>query len=204
MTFDEYMDSWWQQFLADHRDNDEWNANLMKQLDYKAADWLDEGETPKDFLAGLTESADDLYDKLFGFGRIVKVVDDLPDTNDFVKEMLEEAAERDIRKYGFVDRFTADMADEIENYNSPLEFFSDLQRHGCQSGMIGMLIYHSDCKDLYIQYIDDMEDFKQELDGEIGEPLINKEHLHHYTWICWVCYEELAYRIGRVLFPSDL
>lgn len=203
-TFDEYVDSWWQQFIKDHKDDSEWNADLMKQLGYEpASDFLDEDETPTDFLAGLTEENDELYSKIFGYCATVEYIDDLPDTESFLIEMFKETASRDLKEYGFVSSFIEDMAVHSTSYDSPLGFFNDLQHDGCQSGMIGMLVYNADCKDLYIKYIDDMEDFKQELDEKIGEPLSNSEHLPHYTWICWICYEETAIRIAQILFPRD-
>ena len=69
--------------------------------------------------------------------------------------------------------------------------------------MIGMLIYNSDCKEIYIEHIDDMEEFVKELESEMGEPIRNRDHLPHYTFVCWLCYEELAFRIARELFPDE-
>jgi hypothetical protein len=104
--------------------------------------------------------------------------------------------------FSFTEKFIADMVDHVENYDSPLGFFNDLT-HGCQSGMIGMLVYNSDCKSIYIQHIDDMEQFKEEMEYELGEAVRDRNRLPHYTFLCWLCYEELGFSIARTLFPDE-
>ena len=100
----------------------------------------------------------------------------------------------------FAEDFLRDMAEHIEGYSNPLGFFNDLT-HGCQSGMIGMLIYNSDCKRIYIEHIDDMEEYAEQIYEEAGF-ISNKNGAPHYTHICWLCYEEFGYQIGRTLFPE--
>lgn len=67
--------------------------------------------------------------------------------------------------------------------------------------MIGMLIYNSDCKRIYIEHIDDMEEYAEQIYEEAGF-ISNKNGAPHYTHICWLCYEEFGYQIGRTLFPE--
>ena len=59
-------------------------------------------------------------------------------------------------------------------------------------------------KDLYpdVEHIDDMEGFKEDFEDELGMPITNKEGLPHYTFMCWLCYEELAHRIAQELWPD--
>ena len=101
-----------------------------------------------------------------------------------------------------VDELIEDMAGHSENYDTPYGFFHDLSYGGCVSGMIGMFVYHSDCKRFYIEHIDDLEAFVEDFEEELGEPIQNKDHQPHYTFTCWLCYEELAYRIARTLYPD--
>lgn len=76
-------------------------------------------------------------------------------------------------------------------------FCSDLQQGGCQSGMIGDFIYNSDCKDFYIAHIDELEQIKEELENDLGEPIQNRHSVPHYTFMCWLCFEEYVYNIAN-------
>lgn len=81
-------------------------------------------------------------------------------------------------------------------------FFEDLQNGGCQSGLISDFVYNSDCKDFYIDYLDELEDMKTELEDELGEPIKNRQGVPHYTFICWLCFEEYCYDLYRTLFED--
>lgn len=74
-------------------------------------------------------------------------------------------------------------------------FAEDLQQGGCISGMIGDFIYNSDCKDFYIQYIDELEAIKTDLEESLGESIPNRHSVPHYTFLCWLCFEEYVYSI---------
>lgn len=117
--------------------------------------------------------------------------------------MFKEVGDQYIKDYDFAEELLEDMAEECESYTNPTGFFQDLQHGGCVSGMIGMFIYNADCKKFYIDHIDNMEDFVEELEDEIGESIKNKQKLPHYTFICWLCYEELALRIARELWNDE-
>lgn len=79
-------------------------------------------------------------------------------------------------------------------------FCSDLQQGGCQSGMISDFIYSSDCKEFYIKHIDDLQSIKEDLEEEYGEPVQNRNNLPHYTFMCWLGFEEYVFSIGRDYF----
>jgi hypothetical protein len=79
-------------------------------------------------------------------------------------------------------------------------FLEDLQRGGCISGMIGEFIYHSDCKDFYISNLDDLEDIRKDLEDSLGEPISNRYESPHYTFMCWLCFEEYCFDIYRNSF----
>lgn len=121
------------------------------------------------------------------------------------KEQMTNAAENaGLSEYDFVPEIIDDLVYNVNErgYEKPTGFFEDLQYGGCQSGMVGKFIYNSDCKDFYIKYIDSMEDFKTEMEDELGEPIANRNGLPHYTFMCWLCYEETVYMIARELFPE--
>lgn len=103
--------------------------------------------------------------------------------------------------------FNKIILEHLDNYDGTKKeklksFFEDMQKGGCQSGMIGKFIYHADCKAFYIENIDDLEDIKSELDDSIGEPIQNRQNLPHYTFMCWLCFEEYCYNQYNIIFES--
>lgn len=195
--FNEYVIVWFQDFVSDHENDSEWVGNLAEQLGYEH----DDEETPLDYLQTM-DDADSIYKSLFGFQRSVSI-DGFPSTDDFVVKMLADtAADLKLSKYDFVGELLGDMAMHIEGYDSPLGFFKDLNYGGCESGLIGMFIYNYDCKMFYIHHIDSMEDFKQDWENMNVESVKNTKDIPHYTFMCWFCYEEIGYEIGRALFPK--
>jgi len=79
-------------------------------------------------------------------------------------------------------------------------FLEDLQNGGCISGMISEFIYHADCKKFYIQHLDDLEGIMQEIEDSLGEAVKNRHRLPHYTFMCWLCFEEYCFDIYRSSF----
>ncbi|MDP5200349.1 hypothetical protein [Flavobacterium sp. DG2-3] len=79
-------------------------------------------------------------------------------------------------------------------------FFLDLQTGGCVSGMVSEFIYNADCKEFYIEHIDELEDMRTQLEEAIGEPIENRFSAPHYTFVCWLCFEEYCYDLYSRLF----
>lgn len=110
-----------------------------------------------------------------------------------------------LENYSFNQEFNDIILTHAINYdgnakNKLKSFFEDLQHGGCISGLIGEFVYHSDCKEFYINHIEDLEDFKMELDNQIGEPINNRDKIVHYTFIVWLVFEEYCYNIYNQLF----
>lgn len=82
------------------------------------------------------------------------------------------------------------------------EFFNDMQKGGCISGMIGEFVYHADNKAFYIKHIEDLEEFKTELEEQIGGAIKNRHNLVHYTFIVWLCFEEYCYALYNAIFEQ--
>lgn len=199
-TFDEYVVEWFDNIL----ESDKVNANELFTSMGFTSDYLDEGGSPKDYLLGLSD-ADSIWRRLFVENKEVEqlIVDgEFENKNTLLADIFDQAASDLRSEYDFVDELIDEMSDESDGYDNPSGFFEDLQKGGCASGMVGMFIYNYDCKKFYIDHIDSMEDFVATLEDELGEPIINDKHLPHYTFICWLCYEELAYRIARELWPN--
>ncbi|OYX83904.1 MAG: hypothetical protein B7Y83_09965 [Flavobacteriales bacterium 32-34-25] len=79
-------------------------------------------------------------------------------------------------------------------------FLEDLQHSGCISGMISEFIYHADCKAFYITHIDDLENIKNDLEDSLGQPIANRFQNPHYTFMCWLCFEEYCSSIYMNVF----
>lgn len=198
-TFDEYVLDWWKGYIGSHQSDSKRLMETFIGEEETIEDYLDENETPYDWLSA-QDNADEIYSHFFGYSREQLVFDDLPDTETFLTGMFKQAY---TGKYDFVDELVEDMAAHADGYDTPYGFFHDLSYGGCASGMIGMFIYHSDCKTFYIQHIDDMESFVENLEDELGEHIPNRQQQPHYTFVCWLCYEELAYSIARTLYPEN-
>jgi hypothetical protein len=79
-------------------------------------------------------------------------------------------------------------------------FLEDLHNGGCMSGIISEFIYHVDCKKFYIEHLDDLENIREEIEDSLGEPVKNTHRLPHYTFMCWLCFEEYCFDIYRNSF----
>lgn len=209
-TFEEFTLDWWHNYLSE-ADEATLKA-LMENLigEGKAIDKYisKDAENPYNWLYANMTDANKIYSKYFGFDNGGFCPDNMPDTEEFVYQMLKENADWFIHRYpsqqgtlpSFAEIFLRDMANHITGYNNPEGFFKDLQQ-GCSSGIIEMLIYNSDCKQIYIEHIDDIEEYAEQIYEEIGY-VVNKDRLPHYTFICWMCYEEFGFQIGQALFPE--
>lgn len=202
MTFHEYVTKWFHEIVEDHKDDKEWCEDLFSQLGYDKIEHLDEDETCYDFLMAMSDE-NEIYESIFGFDSKVKCLDDLSDTESFLTTMFKTIGDDLIKQYDFAKELFEDMASNCLNYTNPIGFFEDLSRGGCSSGMIGMFIYHDSCKQFYINHIDSLEDFKEDLEDELGEPIKNTQGQPHYTFVDWLCYEELAFKIARELWEDE-
>lgn len=202
MSFKEYVLDWFHSLVEEHYTDKEWQRDLFTQLGYNEAEYLEDGESVYDFLLRMSDE-NEVYEALFGYDAKVMNLDDLPDTEGFLTAMFKEVGKDLIKKYDFAEELLEDMVGECNGYTNPISFFQDLQHGGCQSGMVSMFIYNNDCNEFYINHIDSMEEFKEDFEDELGVPVNNTQRLPHYTFLCWLCYEELAYRIARELWEND-
>lgn len=123
--------------------------------------------------------------------------------NTNINTLLEKS---NYKKYSFVNDFNKIIKAKISGYDGTNEdklksFLLDLQKGGCSSGIVGDFIYNSDCKQFYIKHIDDLEDMKSDLQDALGEPILNSSNLH-YTFMCWLCFEEYCYDLYREIFEN--
>jgi len=101
--------------------------------------------------------------------------------------------------------FNKIILSDLESYDGTKKeqlksFLEDLQNGGCISGMISEFIYHADCKKFYIQHLEDLENIREEIEDSLGEAVKNRHRLPHYTFMCWLCFEEYCFDIYRSSF----
>lgn len=102
----------------------------------------------------------------------------------------------------YVKPFNAIIRRKLKGYDNKEGFFTDLQHGGCISGMIGDFIYHNNCKKFYIKHINDLENFKSDLEDQLGESIENRDNLPHYTFMVWLAFEEYCNYIHRAVFED--
>lgn len=178
-NFNEYVENWFEGYMEEH-------PAAIKEL--------------SEF-----ENGEEIYEHLFAPGNDCGGnLPGIPTTEDFLRGMFMQYLDGDEGEvYSYMKMFMEDMAYHCSDCQDPVDFFNDLAYGGCQSGMIGMLVYNPDCKKIYIDNIDDMESFVSDIEDETGDPIRNPDSLPRYTLVCWCCYEELAYRLASVLFPEN-
>lgn len=109
------------------------------------------------------------------------------------------------REYAVSAEFDKIILSNMDGYDGTKKeqlksFLEDLQRGGCISGIIGKFIYHADCKTFYVNHLDDLEDIRKDLEDSLGEPIANHHESPHYTFMCWLCFEEYCFDIYRNSF----
>lgn len=205
--FEEYILNWFSDFVVENDSEDallELFNLFTGRKDEPLENWLDKDEDIYDYLKKY-DDADDIYRQLLFIRHDFDYVE-LPNKEEVILKMLKEAVdELGLEKYDFVQEFIEDMVDHIVCYDNPKSFFDDLRHGGCGSGMIGMLIYNHDCLKLYGKYAVDMEEYKEDMEEEFGEPIRQRDgnRIYHYVWMCWLCYEELAFSIARYLWEES-
>ncbi len=196
MTFNEYVKQWFDEFLEDHKERSE---ELFKVMLFTDED-LDGDESAYEHLSNLEPN--EIWDLCFINSHVS--FDDLIDVCGFWTMVLPKVVD----ELGIKYKFTKDMVDDIgyhcEDYDDPVGFFQDLQHGGCMSGITSMFMYFDETKKFYIEHMEQLEYFVEDLEEELGEPIRKKDSTPRYVFVCMLCYEELARKIGQELFPNEL
>lgn len=197
MTFDEFVLDWF------HTMVDEATEERVTKIVSILGCRRESADENREFLMELNNGRE-IWDNLFApnsVGAEAHVISE-DERATMIAAALDQAVIELRHDYDWAEDLIDDMVYYCADYNCPISFFEDLAEGGCQSGMIGMFVYNSDCKAFYVEHIDDMEGFKEDFEDELGMPITNKEGLPHYTFMCWLCYEELAHRIAQELWPD--
>ena len=108
-----------------------------------------------------------------------------------IKEKLQALlleSENDLEKY-----VINDLLDEEDTE----QYLKDVLTHGCQSGTVNSLIYYNQTKDFFIKYIEEIDELREEMEENTGQPLEIGTPL--YNWLAWFGYEETARKVADKL-----
>ena len=101
------------------------------------------------------------------------------------------------------------VIDEWGNYDDKKNIFTDVLYHGCQSGMVGFLIWYSDTVRFYKQYKTEIDEMLYDVMSETGiyslpdlfgkrwdkeDPLGNSDY--NMNLLAWFGFEETLRKIG--------
>ena len=115
-------------------------------------------------------------------------------TNENIKKHLQTIIDTDVDNS--IEKVVAQEA-LTEYPNNLKDFFSDLSKYGCQSGMINFLIYFSDTRKFYDEHYLQIEELRQEYEDSIGTSFPIKHDLKND--FAWFAFEETAYKISNEL-----
>lgn len=89
--------------------------------------------------------------------------------------------------------------EDYENFEEVRSFIEDIRKYGCINGMSGELIYYDDIKRFFIDNLDDIQDYINEL---INEGMYSINELN-YNELVWTTFENIAneffYRIEDMM-----
>lgn len=125
------------------------------------------------------------------------------------KERREREAEeqrRDVQRFADTGLKKAVAADAMER-DDPWQFVKDVAQHGCESGIVGHLVYYNGTNEFYIQHTEEIWDILHEDKENTGAPTIlgmlagmrwadnvgGHEQLLNY--LAWYGYETAAQRL---------
>ena len=78
--------------------------------------------------------------------------------------------------------------EDYESFEDVRSFIEDVRSYGCVNGMVGELIYYDDIKRFYINNLDEIQDYINNL---INEGIYSINELN-YNEIVWATFESIA------------
>ena len=116
--------------------------------------------------------------------------------------MMDKAFEKaGVDNYSFSEELKAIYKRHVEDRTTVDDFFNDLAYGGCRSGLVGEFVYTDDCKEFYLKHMDDLEDYKSDLENDLGESITDND-LTHPELVTWLVVEEVARRVSDELDDS--
>lgn len=73
-------------------------------------------------------------------------------------------------------------------------FLNDLMEYGCESGIVGSMIYYRDTHQFYDDHYNEIENIRYDLEENLGEPLWVKGDLKNF--FAWLAFEQTAIKLA--------
>lgn len=204
MKFKEYMLQWFHVLVEDHKEDNTWCNNLFKVLKFTPRN-LRKTQTVYEFLISLNDEYR-IYDKLFVKDNHKIVIEDLPIRYDFICGMLKKAGEDFIGKYDFAAEVIESMAWDCDWYKFPDVFFREFRyKNGndMKFRIVGKFGCDYDCKKFYLEHIDSLEKYKEDIEIEYACRIHNNEEVPHCTFICQLAYKQIAAELDERLYDCN-
>lgn len=88
-------------------------------------------------------------------------------------------------------------------------YFKDLSKGGCQSGLVGMLVYYSDTEKFFKRYHREIVKLVNEYQSDTGDNIssaewfdsddIFYEETHNRNYLAWFAYETIAFDLYNAI-----
>lgn len=91
----------------------------------------------------------------------------------------------------------AAIAQEALAYESPADFFHNLIKHGCVSGMVSNLVWYSQTHQFFDKHYDEIDDMRMDYEEATGQQIQIKHDLKNF--FAWFAFEEVAYQLASEL-----
>jgi len=116
-----------------------------------------------------------------------------------IKEIITEVTDVE---WDFAEEFIDSYVGEMLQYQTAENFFIDLQHGGCQSGLVGGLVYYDDTRKIYINNMNSIDEYIAELESEMGVSVLGTDKQPRFNYAVWATYEEFARSIYSALFEN--
>ena len=104
------------------------------------------------------------------------------------------------------------IVDEWSNYDDKKHIFTDVLYHGCQSGVVGFLIWYSDTVRFYKQYKDEIDELSKIViifdknsaivPARSGVYRVRNRELENVTYNCFSAYAEFKCEIVHLFVTT--
>ena len=86
------------------------------------------------------------------------------------------------------------ILDQIEEYDNPQDYFQEVLKYGCASGVVPALITYKDTEEFFDRHVDEIFDLLNEVEYREINFELNRNNL------AWFAFEETLNRIYNDLF----
>ena len=86
------------------------------------------------------------------------------------------------------------ILDQIEDYDDPQDYFEEVLKYGCASGIVPALINYKDAEEFFDRHADEIFDLWNEIEYREINFELNRNNL------AWFAFEEIVRRIDFDLF----